>query len=104
VVTIDAMGCQRAIAEQITAQKGNYVLALKGNQTSLNEVVRDYFMTAKSHDFQGLDFTYHEQLNSGHGRIEQRRCWALCRLEQLAPDTIVGRPNQHHHGRKRAPC
>jgi predicted transposase YbfD/YdcC len=86
IVTIDALGCQRAIAEQITAQKGDYVLALKGNQTSLNDAVRDYFMTAKAHDFQGVDFTYHEQLNTGHGRIEQRRCWACADLSTL-PET-----------------
>jgi predicted transposase YbfD/YdcC len=86
VVTIDAMGCQRAIAEQITAQKGDYVLALKGNQSGLNDAVRDYFMTAKAHDFQGVDFTYNEQLNTGHGRIEQRRCWACADLSTL-PET-----------------
>lgn len=86
IVTIDAMGCQRAIAEQITAQKGDYVLALKGNQTSLNDAVRDYFMAAKADDFQGVDFTYHEQLNTGHGRIEQRRCWACADLSTL-PET-----------------
>lgn len=87
VLTIDAMGCQRAVAEQINAQKGDYVLALKGNQSTLNDAVRDYFATAKAHDFQGVDFTYHESLNTGHGRIEQRRCWACADLSTLPQPT-----------------
>ena len=40
IVTIDAMGCQRAIAQQVIDQKADYVLALKGNQTALNDDVR----------------------------------------------------------------
>lgn len=83
VVTIDAMGCQRAVAEQIKTQKGDYVLALKGNQSSLNDAVRDYFATAKAQGFKGVDFTYHGSLDTGHGRIEQRRCWACADLSTL---------------------
>ena len=67
-------------------QKSDYVLALKGNQSALNDAVRDYFTTAKAHDFLGVDFTYHEQLNTGHGRIEKRRCWACADLTTL-PET-----------------
>ena len=91
VVTLDAMGCQRAVTEQIKTQKGDYVLALKGNQSALNEAVRDYFATARAQDFQGVDFTYHESLNTGHGRIEQRRCWACADLSTLpAPQRWAG--------------
>jgi hypothetical protein len=53
-VTIDAMGYQQAIAEQIIAQKGDYVRALKGNQSILDDAVRDFFVSAKAHDFHGL--------------------------------------------------
>ena len=42
IVTIDAMGCQHAIAEQIVAQGGEYVLGLKGNQSHLQEAVRTF--------------------------------------------------------------
>jgi predicted transposase YbfD/YdcC len=87
VVTIDAMGCQRAVAEQIAGQKGDYVLALKGNQSTLNEAVREYFATAKAHQFQDVDFTYDESLNTGHGRIEKRRCWACADLSTLPEPT-----------------
>lgn len=45
IVTLDAMGCQRAIAEQIMNQDGDYVLGLKGNQGTLHEAVEDYFTT-----------------------------------------------------------
>jgi predicted transposase YbfD/YdcC len=42
IITIDAMGCQRAIAQQIIKQKGDYVLGLKGNQSKLHEAVEDF--------------------------------------------------------------
>jgi hypothetical protein len=45
IVTIDAMGCQRAIAEQIRAQGADYVLAVKANQKELHEALEDYFET-----------------------------------------------------------
>jgi predicted transposase YbfD/YdcC len=54
IVTIDAMGCQKAIAEQIIAAKGDYVLALKGNQETLYEEVKDYFAYAEQRHFQGI--------------------------------------------------
>jgi predicted transposase YbfD/YdcC len=54
IVTIDAMGCQKAIAEQIIAAKGDYVLALKGNQETLYEEVKDYFAYAEQRHFHGI--------------------------------------------------
>ena len=66
IVTIDAMGCQKEIAEKIIAKEAGYVLALKGNQTSLHEDVRYYFENDhKLHDFRTLE--------KGHGRIERRK-------------------------------
>ncbi len=47
IVTIDAMGCQRAIAKQIIEQEGDYVFGLKGNQGQLHEAVEDFFTTAR---------------------------------------------------------
>jgi predicted transposase YbfD/YdcC len=52
IVTIDAMGCQRAIAERIVEQGGDYVLGLKGNQGSLHEAVEEYFTTAQARRLQ----------------------------------------------------
>ena len=51
IVTIDAMGCQRAIAAQIVAQGGDDVLGLKGNQSALQESVEDFFTVATAADF-----------------------------------------------------
>lgn len=67
VVTIDAMGCQKDIAERIVAGGGHYVLAVKDNHPSLREDIEDSFRAIRPHDaVETLDF--------GHGRIEQRRC------------------------------
>ena len=83
IVTIDAMGCQRAIAAQIVAQRGDYVLAVKTNQPGLHEGIVDFFETVLANDYQGVTHSYFEQTDSGHGRIEVRRCWASEHLEGL---------------------
>ena len=73
IVTIDAMGCQRAIAEQIIEQQGDYVLGLKGNQGSLHEAVEDFFRTAEQANYAGVKYDYKEELDKDHGRLEVRR-------------------------------
>ena len=83
IITIDAMGCQRGIAAQIVEQRGDYVLAVKGNQAHLHEHIVDFFETARAHDFRGVTHTYYEQTDAGHGRVEMRRCWASGHLEGL---------------------
>lgn len=65
-VTIDAMGCQSKIAQQIVDQGANYVLSLKGNQGNLHEDVETYFTSRLSPEV--LVETY----DGGHGRIETR--------------------------------
>lgn len=77
IVSIDAMGCQKAIAEQIIKQKGDYLLALKGNQSNLHEEVKSLFMTAQESDFKNLKHEYYEDIDSGHGRVEVRRAYVL---------------------------
>ncbi len=57
-MTIDAMGCQRAIAEQVIEQEGDYVLGLKGNQGDLHEAVEDFFTTAEANQFTGVADDY----------------------------------------------
>jgi predicted transposase YbfD/YdcC len=47
IITLDAMGTQRAIAAQIIDQGGDYILALKGNQGSLHQGVKAFFETAE---------------------------------------------------------
>lgn len=85
IVTIDAMGCQRAIAEQIIDQGGDYVLGLKGNQGRLQEAVEDFFTTAQAHHFAGITHDYEEEIEKNHGRLEIRRYWIvddLCTLPE----------------------
>jgi predicted transposase YbfD/YdcC len=77
IVTIDAMGCPKNIAEQIVKQGGDYLLALKGNQGSLHEEVKSFFMTAKEADFKHIEHNSHKDIDSGHGRIEVRRAYAI---------------------------
>ncbi len=75
IVTIDAMGCQRAIAAQIVERGGDYVLALKDNQPTLHELVAHHF-TAVAEDVTGLAQDCSTSISKDHGRLEVRRCWA----------------------------
>ena len=77
IVTIDAMGCQRNIAQQIVEQGGDYVLAVKENQPALCGEVRDLFQGAQKLGWEGVPFTHHETAGKNHGRIEHRDCWAV---------------------------
>jgi predicted transposase YbfD/YdcC len=74
IVTIDAMGCQKAIAAKIVARGGDYVLALKGNQEHLSEDVEALFLWAETHGFDGVQHDVARATNKGHGRIEKREC------------------------------
>jgi predicted transposase YbfD/YdcC len=77
LVTIDAMGCQRAIAQQILNQGGDYVLGLKGNQGTLHEDVQLSFSLAQPDAAEGTSGDRAETLDTAHGRIETRRHWVL---------------------------
>ena len=74
IVTLDAMGTQRKIAQQIIAQGGDYVLALKGNQGHLYNNVQQLFEWAQAQAFEGIEHDFSETLEAHHGRIEKRRC------------------------------
>jgi len=75
-VTIDAMGCQTRIANQIIDMGGEYVLALKGNQGTLHEEVKLFLDDAIGNDFKGIEHGFDEQTDGDHGRIEVRRTWS----------------------------
>lgn len=83
VVTIDAMGCQTAIAGQITQAKGDYVLAVKDNQPQLAEALRDFFATLNRAGYPHRATSTFETLDKGHGRLETRRCVAVGELDWL---------------------
>jgi predicted transposase YbfD/YdcC len=75
VVTIDAMGCQKAIAEKIVEGKGHYVLQLKDNQPTLHALVKETFEELTGRGIPCVPFRYHEETDAGHGRVETRRIW-----------------------------
>lgn len=84
IVTIDAMGTQRAIAAQIVEQKGDYVLALKENQGSLYENVADTFRLAQQEQFPDVTAHFKQTVEKGHGRLEIRKHWLIDDGEHLS--------------------
>ena len=73
IITIDAMGCQQAIAVQIRRQKADYILSLKGNQPSLLNVAQSAIRKAESKTFEGTPYLRQIEKVKAHGRIETRR-------------------------------
>src|SRR4051812_28272444 len=72
IVTIDAIGCQRAIAQKIVDKKADYVLALKGNQGTLRDDVELFAAEQKAAGFKDAETSRHETVDGDHGRIETR--------------------------------
>ncbi len=77
IVTLDAMGCQTAIAQKIIDRKADYVLALKGNHGQLHADVAEWFDWAQQRNFQNMPHSFAQTVTKNHGRLEIRRCWAL---------------------------
>jgi predicted transposase YbfD/YdcC len=80
IVTIDAIGCQKDIAEEIIDQSADYVLALKDNQGNLFEDVKLLFDDLEESEYKAYSFDYHKIVNKGHGRIEIRECWTISEI------------------------
>jgi len=76
IVTIDAMGCQTEIASAIVEKGADYVLAVKGNQGLLLDDLTRYFDWALEDKFNQTAYTYHQTVDSEHGREEIRRYWS----------------------------
>ncbi len=72
IITIDAMGTQKAIAEQIIESEADYVLALKGNQGTLHQAVINYIDEQSENDFANVTARRHVIEETGHGRKEVR--------------------------------
>ena len=67
-VTIDAMGCQKQIAEQIIKQEADYMLGLKGNQGTLHDEIKLLMDEAIEHDFVHMQYDFHETVDGDHPR------------------------------------
>jgi predicted transposase YbfD/YdcC len=76
VITIDAIGCQKTITQNIIDRDGDYVIAVKGNQGNLFEDIKAYFEDTK-------DMPTHTEYDKGHGRIEKRTCYTTDDIDWL---------------------
>ena len=92
LVTIDAMGCQVAIADRIVSHKADFLLALKGNQSTLETEVEDYFRTAPEGEL-----VRKTTVEKGHGRIETRIFTASKTVDWITSDRAYpGQPRFQH--------
>ncbi|WPC73040.1 ISAs1 family transposase [Vibrio porteresiae] len=69
LITIDAMGCQRKIAQKIVDKSADYLLAVKGNQGSLEQAFNDYYKPSMLMKFDGDSYSSQDK---SHGRLETR--------------------------------
>jgi len=86
-VTIDAMGCQTAIAAQIVAQGADYALALQDNHPTLHAEVAEAFVAARANafaDYAPADHDSWRTSEKNHGRLETRRHWIIRDPETIA--------------------
>jgi predicted transposase YbfD/YdcC len=105
LVTIDAMGCQKTIAEKIRARGADYLLALKENHPTLYQHVQAHFFPEKSVDWMAwrhLDFAH--DIVPNRDRLEHRYCWVQSELSWLPdagewPDlkTVICLETERHH-------
>ncbi len=86
IVTIDAAGCQKTIAAKIVDGKGDYVLALKGNQEKLFQDVELLMLAHMQDDLAGCPVSRHVEVERGHGRLESRTYYQM-----TAPSYLHGR-------------
>lgn len=78
IITLDAMGCQRALAKQIIEAKSDYLLRVKANQGNLLEAMESTFQKVKEQDYKNIiHYTVEDEVNNDHGRIETRNCIVL---------------------------
>jgi predicted transposase YbfD/YdcC len=83
IITIDAMGTQKAIAEQIIDGGADFVLALKGNQETLHQEVIDHVVEQSKNNFADAQARRHMTKEKGHGREEIR-----CYIQMPVPETL----------------
>ena len=107
IVSTDAMGCQKAIAEKIREKNAHYLLAVKGNQQLLHDDIKLYLDDLATKKKLPDSASFNETIEKGHGRIEIRRCWASTDIywlgqrkdwEDLAMIGVV--ESERHEGEK----
>lgn len=98
VITIDAMGCQTDIIQQIQEQGGDYTIALKGNQGTLHAEAVNFFQQAMEVTPAEADCDFVRMIEKNRGRIEEREVWA-CSLDWLDIEQL-----EHWAGLKSLAC
>lgn len=83
-VTIDAMGCQKKIADAIVEGGGDYILALKDNQPTIHQEVELFFESARAEAFSDTPCDQAQSIDGDHGRIEVRRVFASSDIGWMA--------------------
>jgi len=87
VVSIDAIGCQRHIAQQIVEGGGDYLLAVKDNQPVLHEKVGklldELILESQSTPAQAIAHGFTQSVDGDHGRIETRRLWVTDQVQWI---------------------
>jgi predicted transposase YbfD/YdcC len=83
LVSIDAMGCQKNIAEQVREQKADYLLAVKENQERLYQDIEAMFLDFVDQEGEGYAHTFAETSERGHGRVEWRGVYVFEQLDGI---------------------
>ena len=83
IVTIDAMGCRRDIAQKVIDKKADYVLALKGNQGTLRDDVDLFCAEQKANRFADAEISRAETVDGDHSRIETRTTTVIQDVEWM---------------------
>jgi predicted transposase YbfD/YdcC len=90
IVTIDAMGCQKKIAQRIVEQKADYLFSLKGNQGTMHDEVVGLFTAMPLEEIAAgrivpdWPCAFHQTVDADHGRVETRRCWCTADVAWFA--------------------
>lgn len=100
IITIDAMGTQKSIAQKIIAASSDYILSLKDNHPILHQQVKNWFETAQSLGFKDVDVSISQPLSKGHHRIENRKIYTLPSVTTTITSwtTSVGRTKNSGNG------
>jgi len=77
IITLDAMGTQTKIVQQIRQKKADYIVTLKANHPTLFSEVKQWFSEKRTSNFEGIDHDYYSSVEKGHHRTEKRYVWAV---------------------------
>lgn len=83
IVSIDAMGCQKDIAQKIREAGGDYILAVKGNQGNLHAEISNYFEQAEAINFSCVEHDFHRSIEENRGRHEERLLYVTGDIDWL---------------------